>query len=266
MDVAKDVGKAFAIASVLQAAAAAISFFVMGRSERLFDLSGTLTFLAVFWWSRRRHGKHTKYDATWWATTLSTAWALRLGLFLTWRVFSETGGDSRFDAFKEGPAFLVPWVIQAVWVTLIGAPVYLPNLRRGRDGADNTSATKMTPLQIGGLITAAAGLALETAADVQKTLAKRVTKAPVTDGLFAVVRYPNYLGEVTFWSGLAMVAYDRRHAVASAVAAASPVVTYVLLRFVSGVPLSEARRKSTPAYAKYKRRTPAILPFPRLIK
>ena len=255
MNVARSVGTAFAIAAGLQAAAAGASFFFMGRSERLFDLSGSVTFLAVFWWSRREgEGKRT---AAWWATALATAWALRLGLFLTWRVFSETGGDSRFDAFKDGPAFLVPWAIQAVWVTLIGAPVYLPNLRAAGGGDRG-----LTPLQVGGLATAAAGLILETAADAQKTLAKRAAPgAPVTDGLFAVVRYPNYLGEVAFWAGLAAAAYDRSDAVASAVAAASPLLTYVLLRFVSGVPLSEARRKATPAYERYKRRTPAILPI-----
>lgn len=261
MHAAEGVGRAFAISAGIQAAAAAASFFLMGRSERLFDLSGTATFLAVFWWSRREgRKKEARRDAAWWATALATAWALRLGLFLTWRVFSETRGDSRFDDFKSGPAFLLPWAMQAVWVTLVGAPVYLSNLK-------SAGAGDVTPLQLSGLVTAAAGLVLEAAADAQKTLAKRAAPAaPVTDGLFAVVRYPNYLGEVAFWSGLAVAAYDRDDATGSAVSAVSPALTYLLLRFVSGVPMSEARRKSTPAYVRYRNRTPAILPIPKIPK
>lgn len=67
----------------------------------------------------------------------------------------------------------------------------------------------------------------------------------ITTGLFRYARYPNYFGEMLLWGGLAL--YSTAHvasAASAAAAACSPVFTFLLLTYGSGVPL-QVRRPAT---------------------
>ena len=97
-----------------------------------------------------------------------------------------------------------------------------------------------------------AGFALEVAADRQKARWVREKKEKkhnedfLHTGLWARSRHPNYAGETLLWAGVAATAASGGLLGAfgiagAAMALASPAMTFTLVRFVSGVPLSEAK-------------------------
>ena len=56
-----------------------------------------------------------------------TAWAVRLGTFLFFRV-TKDGGDKRFDKARDDPkVLLVYWTIQGVWVFVTLLPTIMMN-------------------------------------------------------------------------------------------------------------------------------------------
>ena len=202
------------------------------------------------------------------ATALGCAWALRLSLFLFWRVL-ELGGDARFARFKRGPwtAFAGLWLAQAAWVLLAGMPVYLLN------AAPATPETRTAPrraLFAVGAVLFALALASETIADLQKAAAKAARPTDfVSSGLYRIVRYPQYASEIALWGAAwLMCSAGFSRAWQLALAAASPAATYGLLRYVSGVPLAEAAARARYGrradYADYVARTPMFVPRLRL--
>ena len=111
----------------------------------------------------------------------------------------------------------------------------------------------------------AAGFAIEAVADGQK---RRFRADPanrgrfIASGLWAWSRHPNYLGEITLWAGIAVIAFPvlRGWQLATLI---SPVFVYVLLTRISGIPLLESRARKRwgedPAYRAYRERTPALM-------
>ena len=108
------------------------------------------------------------------------------------------------------------------------------------------------------------GLSLETIADIQKNAAKKVNPRRFVDtGLYRMVRCPNYLGEMIFWTGV----------VISAIGAVSGwqwivvAVGYIGIIFVmfSGARRLEIRQDknygSDPEYRKYVTSVPILLPL-----
>ncbi|MHA7840130.1 MAG: DUF1295 domain-containing protein, partial [bacterium] len=78
-------------------------------------------------------------------------------------------------------------------------------------------------------------------------------------------RHPNYLGEITLWVGIALLALPALSGW-QWTTLISPVFVYVLLTRVSGIPLLEARADERwggdPEYEAYKARTPVLFPRP----
>jgi steroid 5-alpha reductase family enzyme len=65
---------------------------------------------------------------------------------------------------------------------------------------------------LAGILIMAAGVLLEALADRQKSRAKRTNpKRFCSDGLYKYVRFPNYLGEILFWTGMAVSGADIYH-------------------------------------------------------
>ena len=116
-----------------------------------------------------------------------------------------------------------------------------------------------------GLVVMVVGLALETAADMQKSAAKR--KSPyrfVSRGLFGFVRCPNYLGELVFWTGVLITGLSVFQGALQWVCA---LVGFVLIVFImfSGARRLEIRQDRNygddPEYQKYVASVPILLPF-----
>ncbi len=108
------------------------------------------------------------------------------------------------------------------------------------------------------------GVSLETAADIQKNAAKKINPRRFVDtGLYRIVRCPNYLGEMIFWTGVLI----------SGIGAVSGwqwivvAIGYVGIIFVmfSGARRLEIRQDKNygndPEYQKYVTTVPILLPF-----
>lgn len=111
----------------------------------------------------------------------------------------------------------------------------------------------------------AAALIIETLADHQKTAAKKVNPYRFCDtGLYKIVRCPNYLGEVLFWTGVLISGFGALQGVVQWFIA---ILGYILLVYVmfSGAKRLEGRQNmnygSDPEYQIYVKRTPILLPL-----
>lgn len=194
----------------------------------------------------------------WWVLALLAAWALRLGLHITWRNWGH-GEDRRYQAIRarNQPGFAwksLPYVflLQALLAWVISLPL-LAALR---------SAEAPGLLDAAGLLAFVLGFACEALGDWQlaRFRASRPPPGTVLDtGLWRYTRHPNYFGECLLWWGFGLMAL----ATGAWWALAGPLLLTVLLVRVSGVALLErdmAERR--PAYREYVRRTSAFIPWP----
>ncbi|RDA82372.1 hypothetical protein CP532_4773 [Ophiocordyceps camponoti-leonardi (nom. inval.)] len=271
------------------------------KSERFYDISGSVTVLAVggvgLFLPAVRNASPSSLGSVSWSSLLATRhwrqialtamamiWTLRLGSYLFNRVLSH-GTDSRFDKIRNRPlVFASAFAAQATWVSAIMMPVLLLNAVPSAAGALPAS---LCLFDLVGFSLWAAGFALEVAADRQKgswlegRRLKQHDEPFLSDGLFSFCRFPNYLGEITLWTGLATVAAStlaRRPAqlalglaggpagilTTTALAMLSPAMTTFLLTQVSGIPLSEAkydkRYGDREDYRRWRQNTPRLLP------
>lgn len=184
-------------------------------------------------------------------------WALRLGTFLAGRAHRE--GDGRFDQIKTRPArFAVAWALQSLWVTLTNLSVIA--------ALSVVQPPPLGPVELLGLALWALGFGVEVLADRQKAAFRARPESRgrfIDEGLWARCRHPNYLGEITLWTGLFVTALPRLGGGAW-LAVVSPLFVFVLLRFGSGIPLLEARASARwgedPAFQRYLAEVPRLLP------
>ncbi|KAJ8069290.1 hypothetical protein OCU04_002950 [Sclerotinia nivalis] len=274
------IGAAFAI----QSAVAIPS--ILAQSERFYDLSGSLTYLSVVGLSLYLPGLRERVvkggfewpkllDAftknggpnalNWRQVVLSAAvgiWATRLGSYLFMRILGD-GHDSRFDEIKKSPPrFLAAFTAQATWVSLCCLPVIALNALPHPLLA--TLPTLMLT-DILGLLLFTGGLTFEILADRQKSAWSAAKKRKehdedfLTSGLWSKSRHPNYFGEATLWTGIAVLSAGVLvgrvgqlgmgtsgwgiwgRALGVGIAGVSPAFVSFLLLKVSGVPLSEGK-------------------------
>lgn len=229
---------------------------MLRRSERFFDLTGSVTYISVAAMAVALGPTHDGRALL--LLLLVTAWAGRLGTFLYLRI-RRAGSDARFDAIKVSFArFLMTWTLQGLWVTFTLAAAL----------AAITTATRR-PLGLSAACGTAIwimGFVIEAVADEQK---RRFRADPgnagrfIDSGLWAYSRHPNYFGEVLLWIGIAVIAAPVLRGW-QWVTMLSPLFVFVLLRYVSGVPLLEqradARWGGAEDYEAYKARTPVLMP------
>jgi len=230
------------------------------QSEKFYDATGTVTYISLivsaFALFKRDWGV---FDRDMVLGAMVLIWSIRLGSFLLARIIRD-GKDSRFDALKVNWfLFLGVWSMQALWCYLVALPALVV-----------IKKTKCQPtpsiLDIVGWGIWVMGMAFEVVADRQKG-AWREDKANkgkfINTGLWAYSRHPNYFGEIIIWVGVCIsgascfIKWDW-------LALLSPVTTYTLLNYVSGVPLLENKAKETwgddPAWQWYQKHTPCVFP------
>ena len=123
-------------------------------------------------------------------------WGLRLGLFLVRRERLPGYQGERERVRGSYPAGRLG-VRAAIWVSvsLLYVLLFLPGLA----GAAGNGGLAW---QIPGAVVMFAGLWLESTADQQKSAYKHQNPGAFCDiGLYRLVRCPNYLGEILFWTG-----------------------------------------------------------------
>ena len=108
------------------------------------------------------------------------------------------------------------------------------------------------------------GVSLETAADIQKNAAKKINPRRFVDtGLYRLVRCPNYLGEMIFWTGVLISGIGAVTGWQWIIVA----VGYIGIIFVmfSGARRLEVRQNKNygndPEYQKYVKTVPIMVPF-----
>lgn len=228
------------------------------RTERFFDLTGSLTFLAI---SVALVLLTPMPDArSWILAAMVILWAARLGSFLAMRVH-KAGSDGRFDEIKGSPVrFLQVWVIQGAWVSITAAAAWI---------AISTDAGARAPigwLTVVGIIVWVAGMTIEIVADAQKSAFRADPKNKdefIRTGLWSRSRHPNYFGEIVIWVGVFITAAPVL-AGWQWVAILSPLFVILLLTRVSGIPLLEARAEKKwgdrADYVEYRENTPSLIP------
>jgi steroid 5-alpha reductase family enzyme len=234
------------------------------RSERFYDLTGSFTFLsvvglvlAVATSGTADAASGSSPAARLLPALLVVIWTLRLGSFLVARI-RRTGVDGRFDELKTSPVrFFVPWTLQGLWVFLMSLPMIVQGAGAG--------PRPLSAATFVGLAIWLFGFVVEVVADRQKT---RFAADPqnrghfITTGLWAWSRHPNYFGEIVLWLGVFVMGAGH-YAGPEWVVVVSPVFAFVLLRFVSGVPLLERRADARfghdAAYVAWRDATPVLL-------
>jgi len=189
---------------------------------------------------------------------LGGLWGWRLARHL-WRRVSREGEDGRYahlrtlwnDDQRKWYAF---FQFQAVLIVLFAVP-FLP--------AANAMEEPATTWQVAAIAIWSAAVAGEMLADSQlaRFRADPANKGRVCrTGLWRYSRHPNYFFEWLHW--FAYVALAR----GAPLSWSGPILMYVFLRWLSGIPHTEAQALRTrgEAYLAYQRTTPMLFPwFPR---
>lgn len=232
------------------------------------------------WWWQRRHANAGIVDAIWAfgvgagavllaalgdgaplpriaLAVLGGAWGLRLGLHL-WRRVRDEPEDGRYRHLRahwggSQRAFFLFFQFQALLIVLFALPFL--------------GAARTPHAQPGWLLAALAvwivAVAGEAIADAQLA---RFRADPANrgrtcrEGLWRWSRHPNYFFEWLHWFAYVLLAAGSPWFAASL---SGPVVMYLFLRYVSGIPYTEAQALRTRGedYREYQRTTPMLFPW-----
>lgn len=126
-------------------------------------------------------------------------YGLRLGGYLAFREFKSSSYKKNMTGeIKDGKTIPIGVKI-AIWVTC--AALYVTQVSGVFYRLHNGSGSNVWTY-IGAAIMLF-GVVFETVADLQKNAAKKVNSRRFVDtGLYRIVRCPNYLGEMIFWTGV----------------------------------------------------------------
>ena len=232
----------------------------IAKTERFYDLTGGLTYLAVVGfslWAGSRSDAPSLRELI--VSFLVVVWAVRLSSFLYFRIH-RTGKDGRFDQLKTSPVrFLVPWTIQGLWVFLTMIVLVVIN-------SQAIPAPAFGAWDVVGLSVWCLGFGIEVVADNQKTAFNREPTNEgkwIDRGLWSYSRQPFYLGEVLLWTGIACFGIPCFTGL-ERFAWVSPVFVFLLLTKLSGIPMLDRRALERwgddEAYQKYRENTPALFP------
>lgn len=246
------------VAVVIQVICFIPSFLL--KTEKYYDLVGSLTYVTTISLAYFSVDNKTTIDSIIYIYVM--IWASRLGIYLFRRV-QKDGKDVRFEkAKKHFFWFLQYWIGQALWVALTACAALIAIL----SPEDNT----LPVLAMVGMALWVTGFTIESISDYQKRSFRKEnnpSQSFIHTGLWARSRHPNYFGEITLWTGIAVIALNTLTGV-EYITLISPVFVYILLTRMSGINLLERiadeRYGELEEYQRYKRTTPVL--FPKLSK
>lgn len=195
------------------------------------------------------------------ACVLFILYGLRLGGYLTFREVKKASYNNKMKAeIKDGKD--MPFVAKCgIWLSAallyaceVSPVVFRLEAGKGTDG-----------WVIAGIIIMAIGVVTETTADVQKSLSKRENPHRFVDtGLYRIVRCPNYMGEMMFWTGVFITGISSNTGAWQWIAALAGYLGIIYVMF-GGARRLEMRQdreyKEDPEYWAYKNKTPIMIPF-----
>ena len=225
------------------------------KTEKYYDLTGSITYITVTVVAVILSDDLDARALI--VAAMVVVWAARLGTFLFRRI-SKDGKDSRFDEIKVDPLrFFMTWTIQGLWVLLTAAAAWAIITGDERQ--------ELGWVAFVGIAIWLAGFSIEVVADRQKSAFRADPSNEgrfIRTGLWAWSRHPNYFGEITLWTGVAIMAIPVLSGWRWAVLI-SPVFVYLLITRISGVPMLEKKADKRwggePDYERYKADTPELM-------
>ena len=228
------------------------------QTEKFYDVSGSITYISVV-----SYCFFNNYDplilniGNIVLSIIIVVWALRLGSFLFFRI-KKAGEDIRFREIKKSPTrFFMTWTLQGMWVSLCSACA-LAGIAKGIIINDYFYC---------GLAIFLIGFIVEIVADTQKTKFRSNPKNKdkfINSGLWKFSRHPNYMGEILLWLGISIISLSSLEDF-ELVTLISPLFTYLLLVYVSGIRILEYNGDKKwghlDSYKEYKKNTPRLIGY-----
>jgi steroid 5-alpha reductase family enzyme len=233
------------------------------QTEKFYDLTGSVTYIfTVTYVSVKSYSTTNVNISSIILAILIILWAIRLGSFLFMRIH-KSGEDKRFKLIKPSPTrFFMTWTLQGMWVSLC-AMCALTAIASSNGVVPNG-------LFYMGMLIFICGFVIEMIADSQKSIFRKNLDNKdqfIRHGLWAYSRHPNYFGEITLWLGISIMSLSSLSSW-QYITLISPIFTYLLLVYVSGVRILEISGKEKwghlESYQEYIRTTPSLFPFSKL--
>ena len=228
------------------------------QTEKFYDIVGSFTYLTVVLYTFFSSNISIGFNfGNLTISFLIILWALRLGFFLFLRIRKE-GEDKRFDHIKPSVTkFFMTWTLQGMWVSICSLSAL--------SAMSSPTGVVVNGMLFIGISIFISGLLLEIIADYQKTQFRNKPENKeffISSGLWAYSRHPNYVGEIVLWTGVSVMSFSSLSGV-QYIALISPIFTYLLLVYVSGVRILEASGKKRwghlQSYQEYLKNTPSLL-------
>jgi len=229
------------------------------RTEKFYDLTGSLTYIGVILFALYATGSFQNfYLGNLIVGMAIIIWAIRLGSFLFMRIRRDKK-DGRFDSIKTSfSQFFMTWTMQGMWVFICSSAALI--------AIANPTGVVINGVFIIGLVMFIFGFVVEVLADNQKTAFRSIPENKdkfINEGLWARSRHPNYFGEITLWTGITIMGISTFEGM-NYLAIFSPIFSYLLLVYVSGVRMLEYRGHKKwghlDVYNEYKNNTPKLIP------
>lgn len=193
-------------------------------------------------------------------------WGLRLAFVLHQRT-KNRGEDPRYVRMMDSAgknwwwiSFLQVFLLQGILLILVALPIISLISENNVDSSLSTNQLIGTALFIG---TYCIGMIIEHRGDIELREFKKNSGSGQlkTDGIFSITRHPNHLGEAIIWwsiGGFAVLVGG----ITSSWALIGPLILTLLLRYVSGVAMSEVDLKDREGYQQWVDSTPAMFANP----
>lgn len=198
-------------------------------------------------------------------TALFVAYGARLSGFLLVRelknvTFKKT--DVAKDTLaKNGEKKMPVFVLATIWVFV--SVLYVAQVSPMLFRYDNGATDYILPIV--GFAISVLGLVLEAIADKQKSAQKKARPDMVaTKGLYRICRCPNYLGEITFWTGVFVSGITAYQGAGQWIVAVLAYIAIVYIMFNGAQRLEKrqmARYGENEEYNAYANKTPIIIPL-----
>lgn len=230
------------------------------QTEKFYDITGSVTYISIVSYIsiQSYYAININIGSILLASCI-ILWAIRLGSFLFTRIH-KAGEDKRFKFIKPSPTrFFMTWTLQGMWVSICSMCAL--TAIASKNGVIQNKVFYI------GMLVFIIGFVLEIIADWQKSGFRKNPENKdqfITHGLWYYSRHPNYFGEITLWLGISIMSFSSLSGW-QYFTLISPLFTYLLLVYVSGVRILEISGMEKwghiEKYQEYVRTTSSLFPY-----